>query len=51
VLYAGAAPGAVAGVLQVNCTVPLDSPSGYTVPITLSVGITSSPAGVTIAIN
>src|ERR1019366_2914121 len=51
VLYAGAAPGMVAGVLQVNCTVPLDSPSGYTVPITLSVGSTSSPAGVTLAVN
>jgi uncharacterized protein (TIGR03437 family) len=51
VLYAGAAPGMVAGVLQVNCLVPLDSPSGYAVPIVLSVGKTSSPAGVTVAIT
>jgi Cohesin domain len=51
VLYAGAAPGMVAGVLQVNCLVPLDSPSGYAVSITLSVGNTSSPAGVTLAVR
>ena len=51
VLYAGAAPGMVAGVLQLNCVVPLDSASGYAVPIVLSVGKTSSPAGVTLAIQ
>ena len=51
VLYAGAAPGLVAGVLQVNCVVPLDSPSGYAVSIILSAGKTSSPAGVTLAVN
>jgi uncharacterized protein (TIGR03437 family) len=51
VLYAGAAPGMVAGVLQVNCIVPLDSPSGYTVPILLSVGKASSQTGVTMAIK
>jgi uncharacterized protein (TIGR03437 family) len=51
VLYAGAAPGSVAGVLQVNCIVPLGSPSGYAVPILLSVGNTSSPAGVTLVIK
>jgi uncharacterized protein (TIGR03437 family) len=51
VLYAGAAPGMVAGVLQVNCIVPLDSPSGFAVPIVLLVGKTSSPAGVTLAIT
>jgi uncharacterized protein (TIGR03437 family) len=51
VAYAGAAPGMVAGVLQVNCVVPLDSPSGYAVPIVLSVGTTSSQAGVTLAIK
>jgi uncharacterized protein (TIGR03437 family) len=50
VLYVGAAPGMVAGVLQVNCVVPLDSPSGFAVPIVLFVGKTSSPAGVTVAI-
>jgi uncharacterized protein (TIGR03437 family) len=51
VLYAGAAPGLVAGVLQINCVVPIDSPSGYAVPITFSVGNTSSPAGVILAVQ
>jgi uncharacterized protein (TIGR03437 family) len=51
VLYAGAAPGMVAGLLQVNCIVPLGSPSGYAVPVALSVGNISSPAGVTLAVN
>jgi uncharacterized protein (TIGR03437 family) len=51
VLYAGAAPGMVAGMLQVNCKVPMESPSGYAVSIVLSVGTTSSQAGVTLAIQ
>jgi uncharacterized protein (TIGR03437 family) len=51
VVYAGAAPGMVAGVLQVNCVVPSGSPSGYTIPIILSVGGSSSQAGVTLAIK
>ena len=51
VLYAGAAPATVAGVLQVNCIVPMNSPSGYAVPIVLSVGKPSSPAGVTLVIQ
>lgn len=51
VVYAGAAPGMVAGVLQVNCIVPIASRTGYAVPIILSVGKTSSPAGVTMAIR
>jgi uncharacterized protein (TIGR03437 family) len=50
VVYAGAAPGMVAGVLQVNCIVPIASRTGCAVPIILSVGKTSSPAGVTLAI-
>ena len=50
-VYAEAAPGMVAGVLKVNCMVPLNSPSGYAVPITLSTGNTSSPAGVTLAVK
>jgi len=51
VLYAGAAPGGVAGLLQVNCIVPLTAPTGLTVPIVLVVGTASSQAGVTIAIR
>ena len=42
VQYAGAAPGMIAGVLQVNCLVPLSAPPGYSVPIVLAVGQTAS---------
>jgi uncharacterized protein (TIGR03437 family) len=51
VLYAGAAPDLVAGMLQVNCIVPPGSPSGWTVPIVLTIGTVSSQPGVTLAIQ
>jgi uncharacterized protein (TIGR03437 family) len=51
VLYAGAAPLAVAGPLQVNCTVPLSASTGLAVPIVLFSGKVSSQAGVTLAIR
>ncbi len=51
VLYAGAAPGLVAGVLQVNCTIPGDVQPGDSIPVTLTVGTATSPAGVTLAIR
>jgi uncharacterized protein (TIGR03437 family) len=51
VLYAGAAPGLVDGVMQVSCMVPLDAPSGSAVPVMLYAGKTRSPAGVTLTIH
>jgi uncharacterized protein (TIGR03437 family) len=51
VRYDGDAPGLVAGVIQVNASIPLDAPSGDAVPIELKVGSYSSPAGVTIAVR
>ena len=51
VLYAGAAPGLISGVLQVNVLVPLGAPSGPAVPIVLTIGPAESPAGVTLALN
>jgi uncharacterized protein (TIGR03437 family) len=51
VLYAGAAPGLIAGLLQINCVVPANAPSGYSLPVVLTIGQTSSPAGVTLAIR
>ena len=51
VLYAGAAPTLVAGVLQVNCIVPAASPSGYAIPIILTVATAPSQPGVTVAIQ
>jgi uncharacterized protein (TIGR03437 family) len=51
VLYAGAAPELVAGVIQVNCLVPADAPSGETVPVVLKIGTSSSQPGVSLAIE
>jgi uncharacterized protein (TIGR03437 family) len=51
VLYAGAAPGLVAGVMQVNARVPDNAPSGSAVPIEISVGEARSPRTVTVAVR
>jgi uncharacterized protein (TIGR03437 family) len=51
VLYAGSAPGFVAGDLQVNVRIPADAPSGSAVPIVLRVGSTNSQANVTLAVQ
>lgn len=51
VLYAGAAPGLVAGVVQVNCRVPQSVAPGGAVPVGITVGTASSPAGVVMAVQ
>lgn len=51
VLYAGAAPGLIAGVVQVNALVPSGATPGPAVPIVLLVGGANSQAGVTVAIR
>jgi uncharacterized protein (TIGR03437 family) len=51
ILYAGAAPHAVAGLLQVNFRVPADAPTGGAIPLVLTVGDSSSPDGVTMAVR
>ncbi|MBM3956698.1 MAG: SBBP repeat-containing protein [Gemmatimonadetes bacterium] len=51
VLYAGAAPGLVAGVLQVNVRIPATAPSGNAVPVTVTVGTATSQVGVTLAVR
>lgn len=51
VLYAGAAPGLVAGVFQVNVKIPSGIVAGPSVPIRLGVGGTFSRSGVTLAIR
>jgi uncharacterized protein (TIGR03437 family) len=48
--YAGAPPGEVAGLMQLNVKIPEATPVGSTVPITLTIGNASSPE-VTIAIQ
>lgn len=50
VLYAGAASGAVAGVLQVNVRVPQAAPHGPAVPVRITVGSAASQPGVTMAV-
>ena len=42
-LYAGAAPGLIAGVIQVNALIPPGAPSGSAVPIVLTVGQSKQP--------
>lgn len=51
VLYAGAAPGLVSGLMQINARVPNDAPSGPRVPLIIRVGEALSQPGVTIAIE
>jgi uncharacterized protein (TIGR03437 family) len=51
ILYAAAAPQAVAGVFQVNVRVPQDARAGDALPIVLTVGGARSQAGVTIAVK
>jgi len=50
VLYAGAAPGLVAGVLQVNLKIPEALAPGLAVPVVLTVGNVKSPE-VTLAVE
>lgn len=51
VLYAGAAPGLIAGALQVNCRVPAGSPVGAAVEVELKVGGATSGPGVTLSVR
>jgi uncharacterized protein (TIGR03437 family) len=50
VIFAGEAPGMVAGVLQLNLQIPSNTPSGN-VPVTISLGTFSSSSGVTVAVQ
>jgi uncharacterized protein (TIGR03437 family) len=49
-LYAGAAPGAVAGLLQVNVRIPADTPSGD-IAVVVQVGSAQSQPGITLAVQ
>jgi uncharacterized protein (TIGR03437 family) len=50
VLYAGSAPGLVAGVMQINVRLPAGLRVGPQ-PVVVTVGSVSSPAGVTVAVG
>lgn len=49
--YAGAAPGLVSGVLQINARVPAGVSPGPNVPVTVKLGNVTSQSGVTVAIR
>jgi uncharacterized protein (TIGR03437 family) len=51
VAYAGAAPGEVSGLLQVNATIPAGVPKGTSVPVVITVGTAASQAGVTVFVH
>jgi uncharacterized protein (TIGR03437 family) len=51
VLYAGAAPGFVAGSMQINVRIPNDAPTGDEVPVLISVGNRNSQPTATLAIR
>jgi uncharacterized protein (TIGR03437 family) len=49
--YAGEAPGAVQGVMQLNLLLPAGVPTGSAVPVKVTVGTATNKANVTIAIH
>jgi uncharacterized protein (TIGR03437 family) len=49
--YAGAAPGIIQGVVQLNVTVPIGVAPGNSVPVDVTIGGVTSPSGVTVAIR
>ena len=49
--YAGAAPGEVAGLLQINVAIPTGITPGSAVPVAIAIGGITSPAGVTLAVS
>jgi uncharacterized protein (TIGR03437 family) len=51
VLYAGAAPGLIAGVAQVNVQIPANIPGNLSAAVVLKVGSATTPAGVTVSIQ
>jgi uncharacterized protein (TIGR03437 family) len=51
VQYFGAAPGEIAGVMQLNVQIPTNAPSGAAIPVSLQIGTNPSPATTTIAIH
>ena len=51
VIYAGSAPGLVTGIFQINCKVPEGVSSGFSIPLVVQVGDTSSQAGMLLAIK
>lgn len=51
VLYAGSAPGQLAGLLQVNVRIPEDTPTGAAASVQLQIGSAVSQAGVAVFVR
>jgi uncharacterized protein (TIGR03437 family) len=51
VLYAGGAPGVVAGVMQINARVPMDVTPGQAVPLVVGAGSIQGPGSATLAVR
>jgi uncharacterized protein (TIGR03437 family) len=51
VVYSGGAPGAIAGLVQVNAIVPTGVTPGSSVPVLVTIGSATSQPGVIIAVN
>jgi uncharacterized protein (TIGR03437 family) len=51
VVYAGAAPGLVAGVTQINVRIPSGARPNLAAPVLLSIGSATTPAGPTLSIR
>jgi uncharacterized protein (TIGR03437 family) len=51
VTYAGFVADSVAGLYQINATIPTSVTAGTAVPVVVTVGTASSPAGVTMAVT
>jgi uncharacterized protein (TIGR03437 family) len=51
VQYAGAAPGEMTGLFQINAQIPANVQPGNNVPVQITVGSGTSPVGVTLAIR
>ena len=51
VLYAGPAPGMIAGMFQINALVSMDVIPGASLPVTVRVGTGFSQSGVTMAVD
>jgi uncharacterized protein (TIGR03437 family) len=49
--YAGAAPGLVAGVLQINASITENHPIGDAVPVEIAIGGVVSQPGVTVSVR
>jgi uncharacterized protein (TIGR03437 family) len=49
--FAGAAPGLVAGAIQINAQVPAGAPSGASLPLRVTFGNTISQSGLTLAVE